>query len=171
LSQQPDISSYLSPASRGFFISGLKMQKKFQISFYKNTNGVTVGLLKFDNQSLLATTHPATTAYALQALGAQAVEIAHKSTHFEISLPSVMVLSSQLSALGQHAKWLSHFMLFSQIDSFNPPPIDEQADIHLRTAIYFLPEKMVQRKPTGAKPLNWKAELKLRKQFIYFPIC
>lgn len=103
------------------------MQNKLQISFYENSNGVTVGSLKFDHQALLDTTHPATTAYALQALGAESVEIVHKSIRFEMSLPSLMVLSSQLSALGQHAKWLSHFMMFSQIDSFNPPAIDTQA--------------------------------------------
>jgi hypothetical protein len=147
------------------------MQNKFQISFYKNSNGVTVGALKLDNQALLDTTHPATTAYALQALGAESVEIVHKSNRFEISLPSVMVLSSQLSALGQHAQWLSHFMLFSQVDSFNPPAIDKQADIHLRTAIHFLSKKLVKRKPTSSKPQNWKTELKFRKDFVYFPAC
>ena len=147
------------------------MQNKYQISFYENSNGVTVGSLKFDNQALLATTHPATTAYALQALGAESVEIVHKSIRFEMSLPSVMVLSSQLSALGQHAKWLSHFMMFSQIDSFNPATIDTHADIHLRTAIHFLPKKLVKRKPTSAKPQDWKTKLKLRKEFIYFPFC
>lgn len=147
------------------------MQNKFQISFYENSNGFTVGSLKFDNQGLLDTTHPATTAYALQALGAETVEIVHKSIRFEMSLPSVMVLSSQLSALGQHAKWLSHFMMFSQIDSFNPATIDTQADIHLRTAIHFLPKKLVKRKPTSAKPQGWKSELKFRKGFIYFPFC
>ena len=147
------------------------MQNKFQISFYENSNGVTVGSLKVDHQQLLDTTHPATTAYALQALGAETVEIVHKSIRFEMSLPSVMVLSSELSALGQHAKWLMHFMMFSQIDSFNPPTIDNQADIHLRTAIHFLPKQMVKRKPTSAKRQNWKAELKFRKDFIYFPFC
>jgi|SRR5450830_95940 len=147
------------------------MQNKFQISFYENSNGVTVGSLKFDNQALLDTTHPATTAYALQALGAETVEIVHKSIRFEMSLPSVMVLPSQLPALGQHAKWLSHFMMFSQIDSFNPATIDTQADIHLRTAIHFLPKKLVKRKPTSAKPQGWKTELKFRKEFIYFPFC
>lgn len=147
------------------------MQKQFQISFYKNSNGITVGSLKFNNHALLDTTHPATTAYALQALSVEAVEIVHESIRFEMSLPSVMVLSSQLSALGQHAKWLSHFMLFSQIDSFNPAPNDKEADIHLRTAIHFLPKELVKRKPTSAKPQNWKTELKFRKDFIYFPFC
>lgn len=147
------------------------MQNKFQISFYKNSNGVTVGSLKCDQQMLLDTTHPATIAYALQALGAETVEIVHKSICFEMSLPSKMVLSSQLSALGQHAAWLSGFMLFSQIDSFNPPTVDKQADIYLRTAIHFLPKKLVKRKPESEKPQGWKAELKFRKQFIYYPFC
>jgi len=147
------------------------MQNKFQISFYENSKGVTVGSLKFDNQALLNTTHPATIAYALQALSVESVEIVHESTRFEMALPSVMVLSSQLSALGQHAKWLRDFMMFSQIDSFNPAPIDTEADIHLRTAIHFLPKKMVKRKPTSAIPHDWKKRLKFRKDFIYFPFC
>ncbi len=147
------------------------MQNKFQISFYENSNGITVGSLKLDNQPLLETTHPATIAYALQAVGAEAVEIVHRSAQFELSLPSVMVLSSQLSAIGKHAEWLCQFMTFSQIDSFNPAPNDTRADIHLRTAIHFLPRKLVKHKPTSAKPQNWKADLKFRKDFIYFPFC
>lgn len=147
------------------------MQNELQISFYENSAGVTVGSLKFDHQALLDTTHPATTAYALQALGAESVEIVHKSIRFEMSLPIVMMLSSQLSALGQHAKWLSHFMMFSQVDSFNPVTIDTQADLHLRTAIHFLPKKLVKHKPTSETPQNWKTELKFRKEFIYFPFC
>ncbi len=147
------------------------MQNKFQISFYDNANGVTVGSLEIDNQRLLSTTHPATIAYALQALGAESVEIVHKSTRFELSLPSAMVLTSQLLALGHHAQWLSNFMMFSQIDSFNPPSIDTRADIYLRTAIHFLPKELVKHKPTGAIPKNYKAELKFRKNFIYYPQC
>lgn len=147
------------------------MQNLFQISFYENSNGVTVGALKLGKQPLLETTHPATVAYALQALGAEAVEIKQKSAHFQLSLPSVMVLSSQMSALGEHAKWLSGFMRFAQIDSFNPPPIDTQADIYLRTAIHFLPTELVKRKPTSATPKNWKTELKFHKKFIYYPFC
>jgi hypothetical protein len=147
------------------------MQNKFQITFYENSNGVTVGRLKLDNQTLLETTHPATIAYALQALGAEAVEIEHKSAHFQLSLPSVMVLSSQMSALGQHAKWLSGFIRFTQIDSFNPAPFDTKADIYLRTAIHFLPTELVKRKPTSATPKNWKTELKFHKKFIYYPFC
>ena len=147
------------------------MQTKFQISFYENSNGVTVGSLKLGNQKLIETTHPATIAYALQALSVEAVEIMHKSTHIQMSLPSVMVLSSQLSALGQHAKWLTNFMTFSQIDSFNPATNDTQADIHLRTAIHFLPKNLVKHVPTGEQPQNWKKELKFRKDFIYYPFC
>ena len=82
-----------------------------------------------------------------------------------------MVLSSQMSALGQHAKWLSGFMLFTQIDSFNPAPIDTKADIYLRTAVHFLPKELVKRNPTSATPKNWKADLKFHKNFIYFPFC
>lgn len=147
------------------------MQNKFQISFFDNANGVTVGSLEIDNQRLISTTHPATIAYALQALGVDSVEIVHESTRFVLSLPSVMVLSSQLSALGHHAQWLSTFMMFSQVDSFNPPPIDTRADIYLRTAIYFLPKELVKHKPTSAIPQNWKATLKFQKNFIYYPHC
>jgi hypothetical protein len=130
---------FSSPARRGFFISEFKMQNKFQISFYENSQGVTVGSLSIGHQKLLDTTHPATIAYALQAMNAESVEITHESTSFEIPLPGVMLMSRQLESLGQHAHWVSHFLMFSQIDSFNPPAIDDRADIHLRTAIHFLP--------------------------------
>lgn len=147
------------------------MHDKFQISFYANANGVTVGALKYGNQMLLATTHPATIAYALQALGAESVEFAHQSMRFEMALPSMLATSSLLEALAEHAQWVVHFMMFSQIDSFNPPAIDLNADIHLRTALHFLPKKMVIRKPTSKKPDNWRTELKSRKAFIYYPYC
>jgi hypothetical protein len=160
-----------APRVGAFSISGLKMQNQFQISFYKNSKGATVGSLSFGNKPLLATTHPATIAYALQALGVESIEIVHELTRFEMSLPSVMVMSSNLSALGQHAEWLSNFMRFSQIDSFNPASFDTQADIHLRTAIHFLPKNLVVRKPTSAERPNWKKELKFRKDFIYVPLC
>ena len=130
---------FSSPARRGFFISEFKMQNKFQISFYENSQGVTVGSLSIGHQKLLDTTHPATIAYALQAMNAESVEITHESTSFEIPLPGVMLMSRQLESLGQHAHWVSHFLMFSQIDSFNPPAIDDRADIYFWTAIHFLP--------------------------------
>ena len=162
---------FSSPARRGFFISEFKMQNKFQISFYENSPGVTVGSLSIGHQKLLDTTHPATIAYALQAMNAESVEITHESTSFEIPLPGVMLMSRQLESLGQHAHWVSHFLMFSQIDSFNPPAIDDRADIHLRTAIHFLPKGLVKRKPTSAKPQDWTKKLNFRKGFIYFPFC
>lgn len=63
-----------APLIGAFPIPRLKMQNKYQISFYANSNGVTVGALKSGDKMLLATTHPATIAYALQALGADSVE-------------------------------------------------------------------------------------------------
>ena len=103
---------FSSPARRGFFISEFKMQNKFQISFYENSQGVTVGSLSIGHQKLLDTTHPATIAYALQAMNAESVEITHESTSFEIPLPGVMLMSRQLESLGQHAHWVSHFLMF-----------------------------------------------------------
>lgn len=120
---------------------------------------------------LLATTHPATIAYALQALGAESVEISHQSMRFQMALPSMVVTSGLMEALAEHAQWVVHFMMFSQVDSFNPPVIDLQADIHLRTAVHFLPKEMVIRTPTSKKPENWRTELKTRKAFIYYPYC
>lgn len=147
------------------------MQNKYQISFYANSNDVTVGALKSGDKMLLATTHPATIAYALQALGADSVEFVHQSMRFEISLPGMLATTSSLAALEEHAQWVVHFMMFSQIDSFSPPAQDEEADIHLRTALHFLPKKLAVRKPTSAKPQNWRTALKFRKDFIYYPFC
>lgn len=147
------------------------MQNKYQISFFANSNGVTVGVLKSGEQMLLATTHPATIAYALQALRADSVELVHQSFRFEMALPSVIATSGTLTALGENAQWVLQFMMFSQVDSFNPPAHDGEADIHLRTAIHFLPKKLAIRKPTSAKPENWRAALKFRKDFIYYPFC
>ena len=112
---------FSSPARRGFFISEFKMQNKFQISFYENSQGVTVGSLSIGHQKLLDTTHPATIAYALQAMNAESVEITHESTSFEIPLPGVMLMSRQLESLGQHAHWVSHFLMCWRRFKIEPP--------------------------------------------------
>ena len=147
------------------------MNKNFQITFFKNANGVSVGALSCAKQRLISTTHPATIAYALQALGADSVEINYQASSFQLSLPCSVLLQSQLDALGVHGHWLVNLAKFSQMDSFNPDKMDCEADIHLRTAIHFLPKELVQRKPADLVPKNWKAALKFRKQFIYYPIC
>jgi len=147
------------------------MQNQYQIYFYSNVNGVTVGTLKHNKKMLLATTHPATIAYALQALGAESVEFTHESTQYEMALPCNHVDSNFLEELGEHANWVIGFTTFSQIDSFAPPAFDSQADLHLRTAVHFLPKMLTIRKPTSKKPENWLKELKIRKAFIYYPYC
>ena len=147
------------------------MQNKFQIAFYENHNGSTVASLKCGTQTLLDTTHPATIAYALQALGAGSVEFLHQSISYEMALPSMIITSDLLAGFGEHAEWVLRFMWFTQVDSFNPPAQDDLADIHLRTALHFLPKNLVVRKPTSAKPQNWRKALKFRKDFIYYPHC
>lgn len=147
------------------------MQNKFQISFYENSKGATVASLTYGNQTLLDTTHPATIAYALQALGADAVDFEHQSQRHAMALPCMFTTHELMTAVGKHVEWVVLFMFFSQIDSFNPPAQDKEADIHLRTAIHFLPEQLVTRKPTSAPRKNWKKELKFRKSFIYYPFC
>lgn len=147
------------------------MNNTFQITFFKNSNGVSVGTLSCAKQPLISTTHPATIAYALQALDADSAEISHQTSSFQLPLPCSMVLQSQLDALGVHDHWIVNLATFSQIDSFNPDKMDFEADIHLRTAIHFLPKELVQRRPLGKAPANWKAALRFRKQFIYYPFC
>lgn len=147
------------------------MTKKFSISFYDNSNCVTVGSLKYGDELLLSTTHPATIAYALQAMGAKSVDIKNRQDSVKFSLSSLHITKKLVKIAGKHMGWMEFFFFFIGIDSYAESTHDEDADVHLRTAIHFLPKKMVKKQLLTDAPLNWKDALKNRKQYIYYPRC
>ena len=147
------------------------MTNKFTITFFEKSNGVTVGSLKYGDKWLLAPTHPAPIAYALQAMGAESVDIASHDDCVNFPLSSLIAPKRIRKIVGSHMPWMESFFIFVRIDSCTLSIIDEDADIHLRTAIHFLPKKMVKNKPLSEAPVNWKDALKNRKQYIYYPWC
>lgn len=147
------------------------MTNKFTISFYDNSNGVTVGSLKFGDELLLSTTHPATIAYALQAMGAKSVDIKNRQDSVKFSLSSLHITKKLVKIAGKHMSWMEFFFIFVSIDSYTESMTDEDANIHLRTAIHFLPKKLVKNQLRTEPPANWKDALKNRKQYIYYPRC
>lgn len=162
---------FLASQLRGFFICKFKMTNKFTISFYDNSNGVTVGSLKYGDELLLSTTHPATIAYALQAMGAKSVDIKNHQDSVKFSLSSLHITKKLVKIAGKHMGWMDFFLIFVGIDSYTESMHDKDADIHLRTAIHFLPKKMVKNQLRTEPPANWKDALKNRKQYIYYPRC
>ncbi|MHB1113795.1 MAG: hypothetical protein ACYC03_11385 [Acidovorax defluvii] len=147
------------------------MTNKFTITFFENSNGVTVGALKCGDKMLLATTHPATIAYALQAMDAESVDIVHNHECVEFRLLSINAPKRLIKIVGKHMPWMAGFLVFSRVDSYTVSIIDKNTDIYLRTAIHFLPKKMVKNQLLTEAPANWKEELKIRKQYIYHPWC
>ncbi|MCT6721631.1 hypothetical protein [Acidovorax sp. K2F] len=147
------------------------MTNNFTISFYDNSNGVTVGSLQYGDKTLLATTHPATIAYALQAMGVKSVDIKNHQVSAKLSLSSLVVTKKLAKIAGKHMSWMEFFFIFFRIDSYKESVTDKDADIHLRTAIHFLPKKMVKNQLLTEAPPNWKDALENRKQYIYYPHC
>lgn len=147
------------------------MTNKFTISFYDNSNGVTVGSLKYGDKTLLATTHPATIAYALQAMGAKSIDIMNYQDAVKFSLSSLIVTKKLEKIAGKHMQWMELFFMFIAVDSYSESLNDDDTNIHLRTAIHFLPKNMVKNQLLTEAPKNWKDALKNRKQYIYYPHC
>lgn len=147
----------------------------------KNVRGGCVCELSVNDELVFATTHPATIVAALQAM-----ELAGEETTLTLQsgdslrLPlhdygSALIAitdAATLRTMDEHErKFLLGARTFLSFDFFNPDENDEEADIHLRTAVHHLPKGLVKRTPTGPAPSNWKKLLKERNQFVYYPIC
>ncbi|MDR5813829.1 hypothetical protein QCE62_09550 [Caballeronia sp. LZ033] len=140
--------------------------------FYKNTSGAYVGDLYKGEQRLLATTHPATIAAAVFALDEYSLEIkTDKGAHtmqFPCEDDDLMPLTL-LCVEPSMVHFITGLATFSATNFSAPPGFDKQADIHFRTAVHHLPDELVKNAPKGPVPKTFKAALRERNQFIYYP--
>lgn len=132
-----------------------------------------MGDLYADERRLLATTHPATIAAAIVALGETQLEVRMLKGSEKIEFPLGDSELEQLSAASDDDE-MSHFIdglaKFSMLLTF-PLPWDEQAEIHFRTALHHLPSELVKVTAEGQEPADFKKQLKKRNQYIYYPDC
>ncbi|TXC81022.1 hypothetical protein [Paraburkholderia azotifigens] len=145
-----------------------------ELTFYRNSNDVWIGELSNGETRLLATTHPATIAAAIFAMDEYSVHVETERGSFEMEFPAntgELDALSQLMLDQEMGKWMSGFCTFSRIDFVDPHAMDNQADVHFRTAIHHLPPELVKVRPFEIEPKGFGKQLKKRNQFIYYPWC
>lgn len=159
------------------------------LTFFENTNGAPVGDLHLGERRLLATTHPATIVAAMFAMELTELKVATsvgshvgKVEFLEADaefppLPALKIrmgLNPRLYQFRHLAPTEDYVLLLEGLDLFvneNWYEPTELADEHLRAAHHHLPKDVIKRPLTTPAPKGWKATLKRRNGWIYFPDC
>lgn len=154
------------------------MENNIVLSLYKNSRNAVIGDLYVGDEDgagqerVLATTHPATIAAAIYAMAENTIVFKSDRGEAEFAFPikteDLVMLASLLSNQDQ-ANFMSGFATFSRFDFLHPLPFDDQADLHLRTAIFHMDERLVRIAPLSPPPKGFKKELRNRNRYIYYP--
>lgn len=150
------------------------MENKLVLKLYKNSRGAVIGDLSCGKQRLIATSHPATIAAAIFAMGQYDFVFNSAKGAGEFAFP---VEIGELDALGtlledqDEGNFMSGFATFSRFDFAHPMPFDNQAPIHWRVATVHLPQELVKVAPAVPAPKSFKKDLKTRNKYVYFPYC
>jgi hypothetical protein len=148
------------------------MKNKIVPTLYENSRGAVIGDLYVGETRVLATTHPATIAAAIFAMDENSSVFKANGEEVEYPFPiedyGLTQITSCLDNVGE-GKFIIGFSMFSRLDFLNPPPFDDQADIHLRTAVHHLDEQLARVPPLSPPPKGFKKELRNRNKYIYFP--
>lgn len=148
------------------------MKNKIVLTLYENSRGAVIGDLYVGETRVLATTHPATIAAAIFAMDENSFVFKASSEEVECPFPiedyGLTQITSCLDNVDE-GKFIIGLSMFSRLDFLNPPPFDDQADIHLRTAVHHLDEQLVRVRPLSPPPKGFKKELRNRNKYIYFP--
>ena len=139
-----------------------------------NVADAVVGRIYSDEVELFAASHPATVTAALFALGAEGFMFHHGEGIARAS--SIAADGTQCCLLpvaddSEGEKFVDAIIMFHNLSFKNGAPKDGIADIHFRTAVHHLPEASVQNRPTTPPPVGFKAELRERNKYVYFPNC
>lgn len=150
------------------------MENKIVLSLYKNSRDAVIGNLVVGEERVLATTHPATIAAAIYAMAENTIIFKSNKGEAEFSFP---IKTEDLGALAllldnqDQAHFMSGFATFSRFDFLYPLPFDDQADLHLRTAIFHMDDGLVRIAPLSPPLKGFKKELRNRNRYVYFPYC
>jgi hypothetical protein len=150
------------------------MKSKLVLTLLKNTRGAIVGDLCLGETRLLATAHPATLAAAIFAMDLDSFVYKSPKGEAELVFPVETEELDRLDSLlvGQEdEKFLNGFVMFSRFNFASPAPWDTEADIHFRTAVHHLDKTLVKVFPSQPVPKNFKKDLKIRNQYVYYPLC
>ena len=150
------------------------MENAIVLSLYKNSRGAVIGNLAKGPTRLIATTHPATIAAAIFAMGENTIVFKTTKGEAEFSFPIEIEDLPELASLldnQDQANFMSGFATFSQFDFLHPLPWDTQADLHLRVAVHHMDEQLVRIAPLSPPPKGFKKELRTRNCYVYFPYC
>ncbi|MDB5823905.1 MAG: hypothetical protein JWR21_2609 [Herminiimonas sp.] len=141
------------------------------LKFSRNAAGAVIGNLTLGDDPLLSTSHPATLAAAVYAMGATAVTMRTADGECKMPFPSahVAIIGRQGEITGEEITFLRAYGTFSQVEFKAPEAWDIHADAHLRTAVHHLPKRLVVVRPETPEPRDWKKTFKARNRFIYFP--
>lgn len=152
------------------------MQNRIVLSLYKNSRNAVIGNLFVGGgkERVIATTHPATIAASIFAMEGRTLVFKSDKGEAEFTFPikteDLGLLASLLSNQDQ-ADFMSGFATFSQFDFLHPLPFDDQADLHLRTAIFHIDVGLVRIPPLPPAPKGFKKELRARNRYVYYPYC
>jgi hypothetical protein len=152
------------------------MESKIVLSLYKNSRNAVIGNLfvRDGKERVLATTHPATIAASIFAMEGSTLVFKSEKGEAEFTFPikteDLVALASLLTNHDQ-ADFMSGFATFSRFDFLHPLPFDDQADLHLRTAIFHMDEALVRIAPLSPAPKGFKKELRNRNRYVYYPYC
>ncbi|MFM0226623.1 hypothetical protein [Paraburkholderia dipogonis] len=130
------------------------------LTFYANSRGEWVGELFDDEARLLATTHPATIAAAIFAMGECSLRVETYEGSFTMQFPFDIDEMDPLGDLMEDekmGKWMSLFCYFSHFDFASTLPYDSRPDIHFHTAVHHLPQRLVKVHPSGPKPMDFES--------------
>jgi hypothetical protein len=148
------------------------MKNRVVLSLYANSRGAVIGDLYVGEVRVLATTHPATIAAAIFAMAESTIVFKSNKREAEFSFPIETEELPQLTSLLENqdqGDFMRGFATFSRFNFLHPLPSDDQAEIHLRAAIYHLKEELVRIAPLSPPPKGFKKELRNRNKYIYFP--
>jgi hypothetical protein len=148
------------------------MNNKIVLSLYENSRGAVIGDLYVGEARVLATTHPATIAAAIFAMAENTIVFKSNKREAEFSFPIKTEELPELASLldnQDQGDFMSGLATFSRFDFLHPLPFDNQAEIHLRTAVHHLEEQLVRIAPLSPPPKGFKKELRNRNKYIYFP--
>lgn len=150
------------------------MKKNIFIELDKNVAGAVIARIYSGGVEVLAASHPATVAAALFALGVAGFMF-HQGAG--ITVASSINADGKLCCLLPLAedqageKFVDAIVMF-HTRGFKDGGADVGiADIHLRVAVHHLPTDLVLNRPTTPPPADFKALLRERNKYVFFPDC
>ncbi|MDB5854801.1 MAG: hypothetical protein JWR22_2842 [Herminiimonas sp.] len=151
----------------------MQTQDLLYLDFSRNAAGAVIGNLTLGDEPLLSTSHPATLAAAVYAMGASAITMKTADGECKIPFPLtyVTVFGREANLAEDEIVFLRAFGTFSHIAFDAPEDFDIYSEDHLRATVEHLPRQLVVIRPKTPEPKGWAKIFKAKNSFIYYPFC